>query len=85
MVHGWLLVAEYDKGDYDGDTDVDYQDFQHFQRCFAAEPYPNGTLHVGCSVFDFDDDVDLDLDDYAAFQSAFTGPTAPNTNPNGPG
>ncbi|MCH7702858.1 MAG: hypothetical protein IID37_14335 [Planctomycetes bacterium] len=45
----------------------------------------DGTLHVGCSVFDFDDDVDLDLDDYAAFQSAFTGPTAPNNNPNGPG
>ena len=84
-LHGWLLVPEYAKGDYDGDTDVDYQDFQHFQRCFAAEPYIDGTLHVGCSVFDFDDDVDLDLDDYAAFQSAFTGPTAPNTNPNGPG
>ncbi|MCH7701048.1 MAG: hypothetical protein IID37_05120 [Planctomycetes bacterium] len=84
-LHGWLLVPEYDKGDYDGDTDVDHQDFQHFQRCFAAEPYPNGMLHVGCSVFDFDDDVDLDLEDYAAFQSAFTGPTAPNNNPNGPG
>ena len=64
---------------------MDHQDFQHFQRCFAAEPYTDGTLHVGCSVFDFDDDVDLDLDDYAAFQSAFTGPTAPNNNPNGPG
>ncbi|MCH7703449.1 MAG: hypothetical protein IID37_17370 [Planctomycetes bacterium] len=83
--HGFLLVPVYDKGDYDGDTDVDHQDFQHFQRCFAAEPYIDGTLHVGCSVFDFDDDVDLDLDDYAAFQSAFTGPTAPNLNPNGPG
>ena len=83
--HGWLLVPEYDKGDYDGDGDVDLQDSGHFQRCFAAEPYPNGTLHVGCSVFDFDDDVDLDLDDYAAFQAAFTGPTAPNLNPNGPG
>ena len=81
----WLLVPIYDKGDYDGDGDVDHQDFQHFQRCFAAEPYIDGTLHVGCSVFDFDDDVDLDLDDYAAFQSAFTGPTAPNHNPNGPG
>ena len=84
-MHGWLLVPIYDKGDYDGDTDVDHQDFQHFQRCFAAAPYIDGTLHVGCSVFDFDDDVDLDLDDYAAFQSAFTGPTAPNNNPNGPG
>ena len=83
--HSWLLVPVYDKGDYDGDTDVDHQDFQHFQRCFAADPYTNGMLHVGCSVFDFDDDVDLDLDDYAAFQSAFTGPTAPNNNPNGPG
>ncbi|MCH7703003.1 MAG: hypothetical protein IID37_15075 [Planctomycetes bacterium] len=84
-MHGWLLVPVYDKGDYDGDGDVDHQDFQHFQRCFAAEPYPNGTLHVGCSVFDFDDNNDLDLTDYAAFQSAFTGPTAPNLNPNGPG
>ena len=81
---GWLLVPIYDKGDYDGDTDVDHQDFANFQRCFAAEPYIDGTLHVGCSVFDFDDDMDLDLDDYAAFQSAFTGPTAPNLNPNGP-
>ena len=83
--HGFVLVPIYDKGDYDGDTDVDLQDSGHFQRCFAAEPYIDGTLHVGCSVFDFDDDVDLDLDDYAAFQSAFTGPTAPDNNPNGPG
>lgn len=86
-MRGFLLVPEYDKGDYDGDGDVDHQDFQNFQRCFAAEPYqgPEGGLHVGCSVFDFDDDVDLDLTDYAAFQAAFTGPTAPNINPNGPG
>ncbi len=83
--HGWLLVPVYDKGDYDGDGDVDLQDSGHFQRCFAAAPYIDGTLHVGCSVFDFDDDVELDLDDYGAFQSAFTGPTAPNKNPNGPG
>ena len=60
-------------------------DHQDFQRCFAADDFPDGRLHVGCSVFDFDDDIDLDLDDYAAFQSAFTGPTAPNLNPNGPG
>ena len=85
VTHGFLLVPIYDKGDFDGDGDVDHQDFANFQRCFAAEPYINGTLHVGCSVFDFDDDVDLDLADYAAFQSAFTGPTAPNLNPNGPG
>ncbi|MCH7721211.1 MAG: hypothetical protein IH988_09535 [Planctomycetes bacterium] len=83
--HGWLLVPDHSKGDYDGDGDVDLQDSGHFQRCFAAEAYIDGTLHVGCSVFDFDDDIDLDLDDYAAFQSAFTGPTAPNNNPNGPG
>ena len=65
--------------------DVDFQDSGHLQHCFAAEPYIDGTLHVGCSVFDFDDDVDLDLADYAAFQFAFTGPTAPNLNPDGPG
>ena len=82
---GWLLVRIHSKGDFDGDGDVDLQDSGHFQRCFAAEAYIDGTLHVGCSVFDFDDDIDLDLDDYAAFQSAFTGPTARNNNPNGPG
>ena len=54
-------------------------------RCFATEPYIDGMLHVGCSIFDFDDDINLDLDDYAAFPSAFTGPTAPDNNPNGPG
>ena len=70
---GWLLVPNYAKGDYDGDGDVDHQDFGHFQRCFAAEPYIDHTLHVGCAVFDFDDDNDLGLDDYARFQEAFTG------------
>ncbi len=83
--HGWLLVPVYDKGDFDGDGDIDHQDFQHFQRCFSADDFPNGRLHIGCRVFDFDYNNDLDLDDYAAFQSAFTGPTAPNKNPNGPG
>ncbi len=83
--HGFVLVPVYDTGDYDGDTDVDHQDFANFQRCFSADHFPDGRLHVGCSVFDFDDDIDLDLDDYAAFQSAFTGPIAPNNNPNGPG
>jgi len=71
---GWLLVPIYEKGDFDGDEDVDLQDFGHFQRCFAAEPYIDGTLHIGCSVFDFDDDADLDLADYEAFQAAFSGP-----------
>ena len=85
VTRAWLLIPRYEKGDFDGDGDVDLQDSAHFQRCFAAQPYTDGTLHVGCSVFDFDDDVDLDLADYAAFQSAFTGPTAPNLNPNGPG
>ncbi len=83
--HGWLLVPNRPKGDFDGDSDVDLQDSGHFQRCFAAEPYIDGTLHVGCSVFDFDDDVDLDLTDYAAFQSAFTGPGAPHLDTNSPG
>ena len=62
-----------------------FQDSGQFQRGFAAEPYIDGTLSVGCPVFDFDDDVDSDLDDYAVFQSVFTGPTAPKLNPNGPG
>jgi len=70
---GWLLVPIYEKGDYDGDEDVDLHDFGHFQECFAAEPYIDGSLHVGCSVFDFDDDIDLDLTDYQSFQAAFTG------------
>ena len=52
---------------------MDHQDFGHFQRCFAAAPYIDHTLHVGCAVFDFDDDNDLGLDDYARFQEAFTG------------
>jgi len=57
---------------------VDLQDFGHFQRCYAADPYidPGAPgLPVGCSVFDFDDDVDLDLADYEDFQMVFKGPT----------
>ena len=83
--HAWLLVPIYDKGDFDGDGDVEHPDFQQFQRCFSADDLPTGRLHTGCRVFDFDGNHDLDLADYAAFQSAFTGPTAPNENPNGPG
>jgi len=75
-VYAWLLVPLYAKGDFDGAEDVDLQDFGHFQRCFAAEPYFDGTLHIGCSVFDFDDDLDLDLTDFESFHTAFTGPAS---------
>ena len=54
-------------GDFDGDGDIDLDDFSFLPGCLAGPDmiYGDG----GCAAFDFDDDRDVDLDDWAGFQT----------------
>lgn len=64
-------------GDYDGDGDVDSDDYATFQDCLsgpAASPTPSGlgvTVADCLDVFDRDCDADVDLKDFAYFQTVF--------------
>jgi hypothetical protein len=55
-------------GDYDGDGDVDHDDFVEFPPCLTGPTETN--LDPTCAAFDFDADADIDLSDYAGFQEA---------------
>ena len=65
-------------GDFDGDEDVDLDDYIHFAECLddsgprEAQSWvpPSPQCRETC---DFDGDADIDLEDCAAFQEAFTG------------
>jgi len=62
-------------GDFDGDNDVDLQDFSFFAMCFNG---PNRLWSFPqCDGSDFDLDGDVDLADFAQFQSCFNGPNRP--------
>ncbi len=58
-------------GDFDGDGDVDLNDFEQFDACLTG---PGGGAQPPCDAFDFDADNDVDFADFQAFQIAFTGP-----------
>jgi hypothetical protein len=58
-------------GDWDGDGDVDLEDYAHFSQCVTGPA--GGAMGPGCSAFDFDGDVDVDLADFHDLQSGFTG------------
>lgn len=58
--------------DFDGDGDVDLEDFSRFQTCFNG---PNRAPAFACSVdADLDNDADVDLTDFSLFQLCFAGP-----------
>jgi hypothetical protein len=54
-------------GDYDGDGDVDGEDFAWMPGCLTGPDA--GPVEIGCEAFDFDVDGDVDLGDFAAFQA----------------
>lgn len=70
-----IAVALYSNisGDFNGDLDVDLEDFAAFQRCFSL-----GSPSTEClEAFDLEPaegDGDIDLEDYAEVCNAFTGP-----------
>jgi hypothetical protein len=65
-------------GDFDGDGDVDLDDYEYLPDCTAGPdttPIPPGpvTAQDCLDAFDFDIDADVDLADFGSFQEAFTG------------
>lgn len=74
---GWLttcppdhtdLCPICDSGDWNGDGDVDLEDFADFQICYER------TYEAACKCVDMDNDFDVDPDDYALFQQNMAGP-----------
>jgi len=65
-------------GDFDGDGDVDLDDFARFPDCLAgpgAPPDPPDPFSTeDClAAFDFDVDADVDLSDFGSFQEVWGG------------
>ena len=61
-------------GDFDGDLDVDGNDFTTFEQCFGGGgvvPKP------GCEPGDFDDDQDIDCADWGRFKQFWMGASSP--------
>lgn len=57
--------------DFDGDTDVDLEDFSYFRACFNG---PNRPIQSACVCLDGDEDTDIDLEDFSGFRACFNGP-----------
>ena len=72
-------------GDFDGDGDVDLDDYAVFADCMAGpgltpSPTPPVTTQDCLDVFDFDVDEDVDLLDFAVLQERFTVPSNGGTD-----
>lgn len=63
-------------GDFDGDGDVDSDDFAAFPGCLEG---PERGLGPGCEVFDFDVNGVVAVPDFAAFQRVFGTSSPPET------
>ena len=63
-------------GDYDGDGDVDLDDYAIFAECLGGPEVtapPGGCAQDDFENADSDGDDDVDLDDFGAFQLVFAG------------
>ena len=69
------LTVNRPSADFDGDGDVDLNDFATFQLCYGGPNRPLGPLCTAQA--DFDGDGDVDLNDFATFQGCFNGPNRP--------
>ena len=72
------LTVDCLPGDFDGDGDVDLNDYAVFADCVAgpnSAPSPSApvTVEECLKVFDCDFDDDVDLADFATFQETFCG------------
>ena len=60
--------------DFDGDGDVDLNDYDVFSQCLAASgPGREPPFQECLDVFDLDWDFDVDVADFARFAASFTG------------
>ncbi len=65
--------------DFNGDNDVDLDDFRLFRMCYNG---PNQIyLFPECQIVDFDVDSDVDLSDFQIFMTCFNGPNNPPRSP----
>lgn len=73
----WVLVTDSSEandpgsGDFDGDGDLDLEDFAALRACYSG---PEVFCRLECRSGDFDADGDIDLVDYRSFQTARTSP-----------
>lgn len=58
-------------GDFDGDADVDQQDFGFLQACFTP---PGVAASPGCADARLDGDIDVDVEDVLLFEVCMKGP-----------
>ncbi len=82
--NGWTDVFVHDRGagcpalgDWNGDGDVDFEDFAEFPTCMSGPVgSPDWVMpsQMCRDVFDFDGDTDVDFADFVQFQLAFGGP-----------
>lgn len=78
--NGNSVPDQYDpRGDFQGDADIDMNDFAYFVDCFTGDcvaPPCEPPLYTDecCAIADFDDDGDVGLDDLADFISGLIGP-----------
>lgn len=63
-------------GDFDGDGDVDLDDFGSFQSCASGPALPHDGSPL-CRKVDIDNDNDVDQSDFAIFQRCLSGPDMP--------
>lgn len=76
-VTGWfddaaLVLATRRIPDFDNDTDVDQEDFGHFQNCLTGAAFPQADAL--CADAMLDEDSDVDEADFAIFQNCWSGP-----------
>lgn len=64
--------------DFDGDNDVDLDDFSFFRLCYQG---PNRPYAPGCEPADLEQDNDVDLVDFALFRQCFNGTNRPPACP----
>lgn len=67
-----LLIKSLYLGDFDGDHDVDAEDFGHLQACISGPGV--AVTDPDCLDAQFDTDIDIDQDDVNAFTACLSGP-----------
>jgi PKD repeat protein len=68
------ITVENAPGDFDGDRDVDQEDFGFLQTCFSAPGLP---IDPGCEDADLNDDDAVDQNDFGIFQGCMSGANIP--------
>lgn len=69
-----ILITTW-PGDFDGDADVDQEDFGHFQGCYSGSGQEQ--TDPDCQNAILDGDGDVDEADFAVFAACMSGPNVP--------